>query len=107
MMVSLMDGLAHGGTSPVVGLALTAFFVVRVVAFFAISQTLEISLENSPSVGLKMIENLSDPIDGSSLLIGQVEFFAIRMLRMVVPCHFAPLFFVRIDFRLRRSATAP
>lgn len=98
-------------TCRIVGLAVVFCFAevpaLFFTAFFAIGQPLQISLENSPSAWLKIIENLSDLIDGRSLLIGQVEFFAIKMLRIVVAVHFEPFFFVRIDFRLKRSATAP
>ena len=92
-------------TSRIVGV-ITAFPPVAAF-FFAIDQTLKMFLKSSPSIRQECIQYFAYPIDGSQLLIGQVEFFAIRMLRIVVPCHLAPFFLVRTDFRLRMSATAP
>ena len=76
-------------TSRIVALAavfcfaeVTAFFFT---AFFAMDQTLEMFLKYLSSIWRKCIEYLANLIDSSLLLFGQVEFFAIRMLRTIFP----------------------
>jgi len=98
-------------TSRIVGLAAVFCFAevpaLFFTAFFAMDQTLEMILKNLPAIRRKCIEYFANLIDGSLLLFGQLGFFAIKMLRTVVPCHFAPIFFVGTDLRLKMSAIAP
>lgn len=103
MITSRIVGLATGDNllpADVSGVVLGFAF------FFATVQSLEISLEHSPSPDRQRIRFLAKPIDCRLLFFCQLGFFAISMFRTVVPCHFAPVFFVRTDFRFRRSATA-
>ena len=104
MITSRIDGLAIGDSLLMADVAGAVFgFAV----FFAMDQTLEMILKNLPAIRRKCIEYLANLIDGSLLLFGQLGFFAIKMLRTVVPCHFAPIFFVGTDLRLKMSAIAP
>ena len=104
MITSRIVGLATGDS---LLLADVAGVVFGFAAFFAIVQTLEMPLENSPSPERQCIQFLAKPIHCRPLFFCQVGFFAISMFRTVVPCHFAPVFFVGTDLRFRMSEILP